>query len=236
MSKLVGMSRMIKPQWLDKTVEYLVQSECTASIKEKLNDYLAFEIQSPTNLRKTREILLNVWVKSKDLHADIHKLAIDTYKSERSSKMALNWAMILLAYPVFGDVASRIGKLSMIQDTFTTSWLRERLTEEWGGRTTLIHSCDKLLQTLKAMDAIGSKKIGTYEIMKHGVNDEQTISVMLLCLLALNRQAYYDISELSNNPLFFPFEFNVALDWLHRSPLFTLNNFGGKMVLTDAKK
>jgi hypothetical protein len=84
------------------------------------------------------------------------------------------------------------------------------------------------------MGAIGSKKVGTYEINKHEVNDERTISVMLLCLLALNRQAYYDISELGSNPIFFPFEFSVTIDWLHRSPLFTLSNFGGKMVLSGS--
>lgn len=235
MSKIVGMSRMIKPEWLDKTVEYVLQGDDAASIKEKLNDYLSFEINSPTNLRKTREILLNIWIKPQESYPEIHKNAVDAYRSDRSNKMALNWAMILLAYPVFGDVASRIGKLSMIQDTFTTSWLKEKLAEEWGDRSTLIHSCDKLLQTLKALGAIKNKKQGTYEIKKHEVTDERSIAVMLLCLLALKRQAYYEISELGSNPLFFPFEFNVTLDWLHRSPLFSLSNFGGKMVLTGVE-
>ena len=234
MSKLVGMSRMVKPEWLDKTVEYAIQGDNESVIKDMLNDYLSYEINSPTNLRKTREILLNVWVRPKESAPLIHKTALEAYKSGRSNKMALNWAMILLAYPVFGDVAARIGKLSMIQDTFTTAWLKEKLAEEWGDRSTLIFSCDKLLQTLKAIGAVESIKTGTYKIVKHNIEDERTISVMLLCLLTLNRQAYYDISELGNNPLFFPFNFNVTLDWLHRSPLFKLSNFGGKLVL--AKK
>lgn len=231
MSKVVGMSRMIKPEWLDKTVEYIISGDDDTVIKDRLNDYLSYEINSPTNLRKAREILMNVWVKPKESAPLIHKTALDAYKSDRSDKMALNWAMILLAYPIFGDVASRIGKLSMIQETFTTAWLKEKLAEEWGDRSTLIHSCDKLLQTLKVMGAVESKKIGTYKIVKHEIKEERTISVMLLCLLALNRQAYYDISEIGSNPLFFPFDFCVTLDWLHRSPLFKLSNFGGKLVL-----
>ena len=223
---------MVKPEWFDKTVEYIISGDDDTVIKDRLNDYLSYEINSSTNLRKTREILMNVWVKPKRSAPLIFKTAVDVYKSDRSDKMALNWAMILLAYPVFGDVASRIGKLSMIQETFTTAWLKEKLAEEWGGRSTLIFSCEKILQTIKAMGAVESKKIGTYKIMKHKTTDERTISVMLLCLLALNRQAYYDISELGNNPLYFPFDFNVTLDWLHRSPLFKLSNFGGKLVLT----
>ena len=231
MSKLVGMSRMVKPEWLDKTVEYIIGDDDEAIIKDKINDYLSYEINSPTNLRKTREILFNVWVRPKESAPHIHEVAVKAYMSDRSDKMALNWAMILLAYPVFGDVAARIGKLSMIQDTFTTAWLKEKLSEEWGGRSTLVHSCDKLLQTLKAIGAIENTKTGTYRIRKHEVTDEHSISVLLMCLLALNRQAYYEISELVSNPLFFPFDFSVTLDWLHHSPLFNLSNFGGKLVL-----
>jgi hypothetical protein len=236
MDKIVGLSRALKPEWLDKTVELLIQGKDEKTLKDNLNGYLSFEIKSPTNLRKTREILLRIWVRSKDLYPDIHKLALDAYQSGRSNKLALNWAMILLSYSVFSDVACRIGKIGMVQDTFTTSWLKEKLTETWGDRTTLFHSCDKILQTLKAIGAIRNKKIGVYEIKKYEVNDENTVSVLLLCLLALNRQAYYDVSEICNNPLFFPFEFTVTLDWLHRSPLFALSNFGGKMVLSGTER
>ena len=231
MGKIVGLSRAIKPEWLDKTVELLIQGESGTGIKEKLNDYLSFEIQSPTVLRKTREILMGVWVRPGESSPEIHKAALDAYRSAQSDKMALNWAMMLLAYPVFSDVTYHIGKIGMVQDTFTTSWLKIKLTETWGDRTTLSHSCDKLLQTLKALGAIANKKAGVYEIKKHELSDGKTIAILILCLLALNRQAYYDISELGNNPLFFPFKFSVSLDWLHRSPLFNLGNIGGKIVL-----
>jgi hypothetical protein len=53
-----------------------------------------------------------------------------------------------------------------------------------------------------------------------------------MSLLALERKAYYEIPELSRNPLFFPFEFNVSMEWLHHSPDFALENFGGKTVLS----
>ena len=120
----------------------------------------------------------------------------------------------------------------MVQDTFKASWLKAKLIETWGGRTTLLFSCDKILQTLKAIGAVENKKIGIYGIKKHEVSDEKTISVLLMSLLALNRQAYYSIAELGSNPLFFPFEFAAPLDFLHRSPLFCLSNIGGKTVIT----
>jgi hypothetical protein len=235
MSKIVGLSRVIKPEWLDKTAEFVLQGDDSDSIKEKLTEYLSFEIKSPTNLRKTREILMNVWVRSSETAPIVHKVATDAYRSGQSDKIALHWAMILISYPVFSDVACRIGKIGVVQDTFTTAWLREKLTETWGDRTTLIHTSDKILQTLKSLGVITNKKIGVYEIKRHEVDDEKTLAVLLLCLIALNRQAYYEVSELGNNPLFFPFEFSVTVDWLHRSPLFNLSNFGGKMVLSGTE-
>jgi hypothetical protein len=232
MGKMVGLSRAIKPEWLDKAAKFAVQGEDEAVIKEKLTDYLAFEITSPTNLRKTREILLNIWVRSGIAAPEIHGRALAAFEGEQHNKLALHWAMLLLAYPVFADVCCRIGKIGMVQDTFTTSWLREKLTETWGDRTTLFHSCDKILQTLKSLGAIKNKKVGTYEIVRQDLSDENTVSVLLLSLLALERQAYYDVAELSKNPLFFPFEFSVSLDWLHRSELFNLSSFGGGTVLS----
>ena len=58
MAKMVGLSRNLKLSWLNHAVE-LVSSDLTENeIKEKLNEYLGFEIGSSTNVRKTREILM----------------------------------------------------------------------------------------------------------------------------------------------------------------------------------
>ena len=62
MAKMVGLSRNIKLPWLNKVVEFGFAGMTEQEIKDGLNEYLSFEIQSPTNLRKTREILMNIWV------------------------------------------------------------------------------------------------------------------------------------------------------------------------------
>ena len=62
MAKMVGLSRNLKLQWLNKVVELVLEDLKEEEIKEQLNEYLSFEIESPTNIRKTREILMNIWV------------------------------------------------------------------------------------------------------------------------------------------------------------------------------
>lgn len=232
MAKIIGLSRSIRLEWLNKTVELVLEGKNETQIKDELNEYLSFEIKSPTVLRKTREILMNIWVRTPEELSTLKQQALEAYKDEKSNKLALHWSMMLVAYPVFSDVCALIGKLTNIQDTFAASWLKEKLFEMWGKRTTLFHSSDKILQTLKQIGAIENEKVGVYRIKKYPVTDVKTIQVLLLAILHLRERAYYEIAELSSVPQAFPFEYTVSLEWLHDSDLFTLSNFGGKIVLT----
>ena len=49
MAKMVGLSRNLKLSWLNQTVELVSSNLVENEIKEKLNEYLSFEIGSPTN-------------------------------------------------------------------------------------------------------------------------------------------------------------------------------------------
>ena len=62
MAKMVGLSRKLRLPWLKYTVDLVATGMEESEIKDKINEYLRFEIQSPTVLRKTREILMNIWV------------------------------------------------------------------------------------------------------------------------------------------------------------------------------
>jgi hypothetical protein len=232
MAKIIGLSRSIRLEWLNKTVELILEGKGETQIKDELNEYLSFEIKDSTNLIKTRGILTNIWVRTPDEITALKKHALEAYVDEKSNKLALHWSMMLVAYPVFSDVCALIGKLTNIQDTFTTSWLKEKLFEMWGERTTLLYSCQRILQTLKQIGAIENEKVGVYRIKKYPVTDVKTIQVLLLAILHLRERAYYEVAELHSVPQVFPFEYNVSYEWLHDSDLFTLNNFGGKIVVT----
>ena len=232
MAKIVGMSRSIKLDWLNKTVELILDGKDEIQIRDELNEYLSFEINSLIVLRKTREILMNIWVRTSNEFSDLKQLALEAYKDEKSNKLALHWSMMLVAYPVFSDVCAFIGKVTRIQDTFTTTWLKEKLYEMWGERSTLYHSSEKIIQTLKLIGAIENVKLGVYRINKYHLFDVKTIQVLLLAIIKLKEKAYYEIAELSSVPQALPFEYNVSLELLYNSELFSLSNFGGKIVVT----
>lgn len=234
MAKLVGLSRAIKVEWLNKTVELIKQGKTEAEIKSDLNEYLSYEITSPTNLRKTREILLAIWVRTPDEYKNIKTLALKLYETDTKciNKRVAHWCMLLLTYPIFSDVCALIGKLVDIQDTFTTAWLKQKLFDLWGERTTLLHSSDKILQTLRYLGTIENEKVGVYKIISCDVSDDAARSLIALTILAINSKAYYEVSELSQVPQMFPFRYSISFELLHNSALFTLNNFGGRVVVT----
>lgn len=232
MAKMVGLSRPVKLEWLNKTVELIKQGKTEVEIRDDLNEYLSYEITSPTNLRKTREILLSIWVKTPQKSHKVRNLALEIYDNENVNRLVIHWCMILLTYPVFSDVCALIGKLTDIQDTFTTSWLKQKLFDIWGERVTVLHSIDKILQTLKSIGAIENQKKGIYKIVTIDVNDEVTKSLIILTIIAMNSKAYYEISEITQVPQMFPVRYKISSESLHCSDLFTLSNFGGKVVVT----
>ena len=171
MAKPVGLSRSLKLEWLNKTVELIIENNNEEQIKSELDYYLSFEIKDLTNLMKTRNILIKSWIKNTTENGELRRIALKAYNNECSNKLALHWCMLLTSYPIFADVSSLIGKITNIQDTFTTAWIREKIFEQWGESATLLHSVPKILQTLKQMDIIENEKNGVYHIKKHKISD-----------------------------------------------------------------
>lgn len=154
MAKMVGLSRNLKLQWLNKVVELVLEGLPENDIHDQLNDYLSYEISSPTNIRKTREILMYIWVYDNQFSAKLKEEALSLIKNYPDYALEIHWCMMLAAYPVFDDMCKLIGKMGEFQDEITLAQVKQKLFDEWGERTTLFHSIDKLIATLKAIDVL----------------------------------------------------------------------------------
>lgn len=232
MAKEVGMSRAVKKEWLDKVVELVITKTNEKEIANELVEYLSYEIKDTTNLNKTKAILLNTWAVENVKNKNIRELALSAIQNSDCDKLALNWCMLILAYPIFSDVCQVIGKITTIQDNFTVNWLKEKLFEKWGETTTLLYAVEKVLQTLKQIGAIESSGRGKYIIKKYNIKHEVTVRIIVMTILQLNEKAYYELNELMDIPQFFPFRYSVTHEMLYNTDCFNMGNFGGKIVLT----
>lgn len=234
MSKVIGMSRNINLDWLNETANLVLVDKSEVEIKESLNEYLGFTINSPTNLRKTREILMNIWVRTEEKNLAIKKLALDLVNTNKTlNKLVAHWCMMLLAYPVFGDIVTAIGKMADKEFDITTAQVKTRMFDVWGERSTLYHSIDKNIKTLKDIGTLGTIKTGLYKVEKFEIEDEKAVTLIVATLLMLKDKLYMRIEELENSYEFYPFKYEVDLESIQLSDMFSLDKFGGEIVISN---
>lgn len=229
MAKMVGLSRNIKLPWLNKVVEFVVAGKTESEIKDALNEYLSFEIESPTNLRKTREILMNIWVYENEYSERLRPEALKLIQRDSENQLSAHWIMMLAAYPVFQDLCKLISKMSEFQDEVTLAQIKQKLFDEWGERTTLYHSIDKLIATLKALEVLVCDKPGKYRINKHKLFKEDIITYITYAMMIIDDSGYYSLQQLQDAGILFPFTYEIKKEWILDDERFTLANFGGEV-------
>lgn len=228
MAKMVGLSRNLKLPWLNEVFRLYADGLDENTIKEKLNEYLSYEIESPTNIRKTREILMNIWVYENENTEILRDEALCLIQKDSDYRLPVHWCMMLATYPVFQDMCRLIGKISEYEETITTKQIKQKLFDEWGERSTLYHSSDKLIATLKAMDVLQSEKVGVYSIKKHELNGAEIVNFLLYAMMKIDDAGYYSLSEMDSSVYLFPFEYNISKEAILNDERFTMGTFGGE--------
>lgn len=237
MSKIIGMSRNIKIEWLNKAADLYISGKTERDTKDELNEYLSFEIKSPTNLRKTREILMNIWTKdicpgnsnavyTKDLTA---KLFLNGRSEE---KLLAHWCLMLAAYPVFAEICGIIGKMDDKMFDISNKEISSKMFDLWGERSTLLHSISKNLKTLKDIDVLCTLPKNKYGIKKHIIEGKDGLRLIAYTVLYLKEKLYMSTEELNNSPEMFPFEYCITIDALNSNGLFSIDKFGGELVIS----
>ena len=218
MAKMVGYACSIRLPWLNKAVQMLEENLPVAEYKEKMNEYLSFEIDSPTRLRKTREILMNVWYyPSEELdgtRAEARAL-LDKYPEQSA---AIQYCMLCLTYPVFADVCKIMGK--------------QRLYDDWGERGTLEATTRRITLTLKEMDILRNETKTKYILNKIPVQEEAVLDFITAQGMKLDGSSYYSYTELGNLYILFPFKYQVSKEMLMNEDRYTMTGFGGKVAFT----
>lgn len=230
--KMVGLSRAIKIEWLNKVISLINEGMAPENIKKALDDYIGFELSDKTNIQKARNILMNMWVYPFDDEKKncIRNQALKIIREDDTYSLVMHWCMLLLTYQVFVDATGMIGKVSSMQNSFSLAWLKDKMFEEWGERTTLYHALDKIMQTLRQIGVVESKN-GIYTVKHYEINDEATKKIILKTILALKMQAYYEPSEFTMVMQMFPFKYTINPELIFGSQDFEIGNFGGNPVV-----
>lgn len=232
MAKMVGYACSIRLPWLNKAVQMLEENLPEAEYKEKMNEYLSFEIDSPTRLRKTREILMNVWYyPSEDLDATRTeaRALLDKYPEQSA---AIQYCMLCLTYPVFADVCKIMGKLFEFQEVVTNSALKQKLYDDWGERGTLEATTRRITLTLKEMNILCNETKTRYILNKIPIQEEAVLDFITAQGIKLDGSSYYSYTEIGNLYILFPFKYQVSKEMLMNEDRYTMTGFGGEVAFT----
>ena len=233
MAKMVGLSRTIKLPWLNKAAQLYQEHLPLEEYKAQMNEYLSFEIESAIVLRKTREILMNVWYYDTDpFITDLRKTAIVLLDKYPEEAVPIHWCLMLLSYPVMIDMSKLMGRLYDFSDTITLKQIKQKMFDEWGERVTLFHTTDKIIATMKELGVISNVKVGTYTIQKHKIKADAVTAMVIQTALKINNSSYCNFGELTDFNVMFPFEYTVSKEQLMADERFTLTTFGGEMTVT----
>ena len=229
MAKMVGLSRNLKLPWLNEVVRLYAEGLEEEQIKKRLNEYLSYEIGSPTVLRKTREILMNIWVYENDYTDSLRDEALRLLQKDSDYALPVHWCTMLAAYPVFRDLCRLIGKIGEFEATITTRQIKQKLFDAWGERSTLYHSIDKLISTLKALDVLENRKVGVYSIKTHAFSKPEIVNFLLYTIMKIDAAGYYTLLDLEYSLYLFPFEYQVKKESIMEDDRFLLGTFGGQI-------
>lgn len=232
MAKMVGYACSIRLPWLNKAVQMLEENLPEAEYKEKMNEYLSFEIDSPTRLRKTREILMNVWYYPSEELGNTRKEAITLLRKHPEYSAPIQYCMLCLTYPVFADVCKIMGKLYEFQEEVTNSTLKQKLYDEWGERGTLEATTRRITLTLKEMDILKNEVKTRYTLHKIEITNNDVIDFIITQGMKLDGSSYYSYSEMNTLYILFPFEYQLSKEMLMEKDKYVMTGFGGEISFT----
>lgn len=139
---------------------------------------------------------------------------------------------MLISYKVFEDIVSIVGKLDYMQVEISSKFIREKMTDMWGERPTLIHAIPKNIRTMRDINVLEPVKHGVYKVKKHKVDDEKAIILIVATLIHLKDKLYLSLDELINDSIMFPFDCDVNIGVLEEANMFSFDRFGGELAIS----
>ena len=231
MAKMVGFACAIRTPWLKKTMEMLSENLDEAAFKQELNEYLSFEIDSPTRLRKTREILMNIWYYESEDIDPFRKEALNLIEKYPDCFEAINLCLLYLAYPVVADICKFMGRIFEYNDEVTNATLKQKLYDEWGERGTLETTSRRVTLTLKELGILDNNSRTRYKVKKKEILHSPVINFILAVAMKIDGNSYYLFAELNEFEVLFPFKFQASKEALLTDDRFITTQFDGELTI-----
>ena len=208
----VGLSQRVRLEWLEKTANLVLAGNGQTAVEQALQELLADKISIGGrsvrgNREKTITILVKTWLKVPRGLEDLRDDGLDMLRSASpGERVVIHWGMVLAAYPFWGAVAARTGKLLNLQGTLTAAAVQRRMREAFGERETVSRATRRVLRSFVDWQVLNDTPArGVYEQgQQHSITTDQTIAWVLEAVLRHRRGAALT-QDLLTDTAIFPF-------------------------------
>ncbi|HLF88588.1 MAG TPA: hypothetical protein VI451_06580 [Anaerolineales bacterium] len=229
-SKNIGFNRKILLLWLDAAASLCAESQDPAEIRTRLDAIIQPDLTSPTNRRKTIDILLNIWLKTAGLVPHIYAQAIENFpQGAVGDRLWLHYGLTLVAYPFFREVVAAMGQTSRFEETITFHLIQQKITAELGQLGSLKEAVYRVFFSLRDWNILSDgEKARTYCVNRGTLkaSSPATESWLLACALHAHPAEELPFADLLRLPELFPFSFTLTVDDLRNHPDFAVQRQG----------
>ncbi len=229
MKAIVGFDRELKRDWLDALADQVAKGEQTTALRGFLDALLQTEHPAATARGKTMTVLMRSWVlvpeADRRLREDAFELLRDIPAQDR---IWLHWGMLLLAYPLFRDAATAIGRLLRLQGEFTLGQLQRRLVEGWGERSTVRRALQRIVRSMVQWQALTDAPTpGHFQAAPPIKTNSKPLQLWFIrASLKASRNEMVEADHLFSQPMAFPFKLTIKKSDLRRSKNFEIHRQG----------
>ena len=239
MDKGIGFLRNIKLDWLDAAAAYAATAADARELRARLEPIVAADRQGAEAARKSIDILVAVWWKSRDLAPDLHAQALDMAQTTHTpaDRLWLHYGLMALTYPFFRRCAGVIGQLARTEETVTRRQVVERLTAELGALGSLPRAAQRVMASLQDWGLLQAtaRRDAYTPVYRALTADSVALEAWLLaCALRAEPDRAVPYADLVRLPLLFPFRFTVTAGQLRRLPGFDVQRQGVDLELVRA--
>ncbi len=233
---VVGFDRKLKGEWLDALADQAAKGEGVPALRQYLHGLLKDDHPAETARGKTVTVLMRIWVHLPPEHLPIREQAFDLLKKIRAGdRIWLHWGMCMLAYPLFRDTATAIGRLLKLQDDSTLSQLQRRLVDAWGERSTVKRASQRVVRSMVDWHTLADiDGPGHFTVAPKQTTKSKALQLWFLrACHAASEAELVEAKQLLNLPSSFPFKVNVSKTDLRRSGHFALHRQGLDMEMVE---
>lgn len=231
MDKGIGFNRQLLRRWLDAVAVFVTETEDAVDLRARLEDVLAHDMKGVDARRKTIDLLLNIWLHTREDTPGLWSFAVHWAQATPSpdDRVWLHYGLTLLYYPFFRACVAAIGQYGRYDDHITTRALIRHLAADVGQLGSLERSVQRVVASLRDWGALVDAE-RRYTYIPQGqcfVSEHIDVQTWLLaCALYAHPAEELPFADLLRLPELFPFRFTVGLEQVRAAQWFIVQRQG----------